>query len=100
MCSAVVPQHPPMILTPVIRNRRAYCDIYSGEHKYRLRPSTVVGRPALGIALSGLRVYPTIFSIASSITLGPEEQFSPITSTGSSSSLRVKSSVDVPSRRL
>ena len=29
----VVPQHPPTILTPASRNRRAYCDMYSGEHR-------------------------------------------------------------------
>ena len=37
--------------------------------------------------------------MVSSITFGPDEQFRPITSTGHSSSARVKSSVDVPSRR-
>ena len=42
--------------TPAIRKRRAYCAMYSGEHKYMLRPSTVAGSPALGIALSGLLV--------------------------------------------
>ena len=55
--------------------------------------------PALGIALRGFLVKASIFSIASSMTLGPEEQFRPITSTGHSSRRRVKSSVEVPSRR-
>ena len=82
MCAAVVPQQPPTILAPASRNRREYCAMYSGEHKYRLRPSTVTGKPALGMALSGLLVCSAITSIASSSTRGPEEQFSPITSTG------------------
>ena len=32
MCSGVVPQQPPISFTPLIRKRRAYCDMYSGEH--------------------------------------------------------------------
>ena len=59
-----------------------------------MRPSTVEGWPALGMALRGLAVYRTIFSMVSSITFGPAEQLQPATSTGHSSSLRVKVSVD------
>ena len=58
-----------------------------------------MGSPALGIALSGLAVQATIFSMVSSMMRGPEEQFRPITSTGHASRRRVNFSVDVPSRR-
>ncbi len=33
MCSGVVPQQPPTILTPAHSKRRAYCAMYSGEHR-------------------------------------------------------------------
>src|SRR5689334_21045649 len=57
MCSGVVPQQPPTILTPAQSRRRAYCDIYSGEQRYMLRPSMRMGGPALGIALMGFEEY-------------------------------------------
>ena len=60
-----------------------------------LRPSIVAGRPAFGIALNGFVVNGSIFSIVSSTTFGPAEQFMPMTSTGKPSRLLVKVSVDV-----
>ncbi len=65
-----------------------------------LRPSTALGRPALGMALIGLVVKRIIRSMVSSVTLGPTEQLRPMTSTGHSSSSRVKVSVSVPSRQI
>src|SRR5665213_4199629 len=97
MWAAVVPQHPPTILAPASRNRREYCAIYSGEHKYKLRPSTVTGSPAFGITLNGLVVCGAIASIASNSTRGPEEQFSPITATGHCVSARAVFAAEVPS---
>ena len=53
MCSGVVPQQPPITFTPAHSRRRAYCAMYSGEHRYMLRPSIRMGSPALGMALIG-----------------------------------------------
>ena len=97
MCAGEVPQQPPTIFAPAPIKRRAYCAIYSGEHKYRLRPSTVTGRPAFGITLSGLVVSGAIASMASSSTRGPDEQFSPITSTGHCVSASAMFAAEVPS---
>ena len=66
--------------------------MYSGLAMYMLRPPTSRGMPALGCALSFLRVAPAIFSIASRMACGPTEQFSPMTSTSSLSSVRARSS--------
>jgi hypothetical protein len=44
-----------------------------------------MGSPAFGMALSGFEVYPTIFSVVSSVAFGPTEQFSPMTSTATNS---------------
>ena len=33
MWSGVVPQQPPITLTPAQSRRRAYCAMYSGEHR-------------------------------------------------------------------
>ena len=97
MCAAVVPQHPPTIFAPASRNRREYCAIYSGEHKYKLRPSTVTGSPAFGITLNGFVVCGAIASIASSSARGPDEQFSPITSTGHCVNASAMFAAEVPS---
>ncbi len=99
MCSGVVPQQPPMILTPAHSRRRAYCAMYSGEQRYMLRPSTRVGSPALGMALMGLEENCIIRSMVSSVALGPTEQLRPMASTGQESISRVKVSVSVPPGR-
>ena len=99
MWSGVVPQQPPMILTPAQSRRRAYCAMYSGEHRYMLRPSTRMGSPALGMALSGLVAYSIMRSTVSSVALGPTEQLRPIASTGQEFISRVKVSVSVPPGR-
>ena len=65
-----------------------------------LRPSTRIGRPALGMALSGLVVYSIMRSTVSSVAFGPTEQLRPMTSTGHASISRVKVSVSVPPGRL
>ena len=64
-----------------------------------LRPSTRIGSPALGIALSGLVAYSIMRSTVSSVALGPTEQLRPITSTGQVFISRVKVSVSVPPGR-
>src|ERR1035438_3583003 len=79
--------------------RRAYCAMYSGEERYILRPSTRIGKPALGMALIGLEETASIRSMVSRVAFGPTEQFRPITSTGHESISRVKVSVSAPPGR-
>ena len=54
MCSGVVPQQPPTMRTPAHSKRRAYCAMYSGEHRYMLRPSTRTRQPGVGHGADGL----------------------------------------------
>src|ERR1017187_2265401 len=79
--------------------RRAYCAMYSGEERYILRPSTRIGRPALGMALIGLEETASIRSMVSRAAFGPTEQLRPITSTAHESISRVKVSGSAPPGR-
>ncbi len=96
MCSGVVPQQPPMNLTPARASLCAKVAMYSGDAMYILRPEISRGMPALGCAESLRCVTAAIFSSASRMTAGPTEQLSPITSAPHSSSRWAHTSGDVP----
>ena len=54
MCSGVVPQQPPMRATPSSSTkRRCHTASSSGSSGYSVRPSTSIGRPALGMTEMG-----------------------------------------------
>ena len=48
VCAGVVPQHPPIICTPLLSKRRANTPKCSALATYSVRPSTDAGKPALG----------------------------------------------------
>src|SRR5260370_17402939 len=53
ICSGVVPQHPPTTCAPAATSLRALLAMYSGEHRYMLRPSIDCGGPPFGFAIRG-----------------------------------------------
>ena len=78
MCSLVVPQHPPTIPAPnSSMNRRIAAPNPSGRKGYSVRPSTRIGRPALGITLNGRFQYFAKYAMCSAISVGPVAQFKP-----------------------
>ena len=99
MCAGVVPQQPPTILAPRARNSGTMAAKYSGPASYWKRPSTRVGKPALGIADSQMpgraarRVART-----SSRAVGPTAQFAPSTSIGRSVSISAAAAASRPKR--
>ena len=77
MCSAVVPQQPPKMATPALRNSGTSSTNCSGGQLYTVLPSTISGMPALGLTISGTRENSRRRFICGSISAGPAEQFRP-----------------------
>ena len=78
MCSLVVPQQPPTIPAPnSSMNRRIAVPKPSGRNGYSVRPSTRIGKPALGITLNGRFQCFAKYATCSAISVGPVAQFKP-----------------------
>ena len=81
MCSGVVPQQPPIYPTPSERSSSAKEANSSGFMGKTVLPSTVSGRPALGLATRGTGQFGATFESTFRSPSGPAEQFNPKAST-------------------
>ena len=83
MCSVVVPQHPPIMLTPKSPTKP---DIRSAMgaacNGYSVRPSTKIGNPAFGTTEIGRSQCLANHSTCGVISAGPVAQFRPKLATG------------------
>ena len=86
-----VPQQPPMMHAPACAVRLAYSAMYSGPARYNVLPSTICGKPALGMAEMGSWVCRCMVSTMSRTPRGPFEQLVPIASTDQERMVRVAS---------
>ena len=84
----VVPQHPPATLTPFETILATLLAKSSAVTSYTVFPSTLFGIPALGMNITGRDETSNNFSITSSKSFGPKEQFAPIPSTPNPSSIQ------------
>ena len=57
ICSGVVPQQPPKIMTPEASMSGTSAVNCFGVQSYTALPFTMVGMPALGLAIRGMRAY-------------------------------------------
>ena len=86
MYSGVVPQQPPKMVAPASRQARRARAKSSGSMWYR--PSTGSGRPALGLAITGRRVFSHSSCTRGRRRSGPREQFRPMASAPNPSRVR------------
>ncbi len=98
MCSGVVPQHPPTMPTPKRSTNSPRVSASSaGDSGNTVSPSEPwIGRPAFGMQCTGIGACSPRKRIASRMSPGPVEQFRPMTSTRSASSVVSAASTSVP----
>ncbi len=99
MCSGVVPQQPPTMPTPKrSTNSPSVCASSAGDSGKTVSPSGPwIGSPAFGMQWTGIGACSPRKRIASRMSPGPVEQFRPMTSTRSASSVVSAASTSVPS---
>ena len=100
ICSGVVPQHPPTTVAPISHALSIRSANSSGERSYTVLPSIICGSPALGLRMMGIDAHSTSLGKRLIIFLGPTEQFIPIASTPSPSSILTTASGSAPVRSL
>ena len=98
MCSGVVPQQPPTIPTPKrsTNSPRVSASGVGSSGKTVSPSGPWIGRPAFGMQCTGTGECSPRKRIASRMSVGPVEQFSPMTSTRSASSVVSAASTSVP----
>ena len=77
MYSGAVPQQPPRMPPPTSAIDAVSRAKSSGPRSKTVRPSSIRGMPALGLAISGMRAKGFIAAISSFIVCGPVEQLQP-----------------------
>ena len=83
MCSVVVPQQPPTMLTPRSPTKPDIrCAMGPACNGYSVRPSTKMGSPALGTTEMGRSQCLASHSTCGVISAGPVAQFRPKLATG------------------
>ena len=99
MCSVVVPQQPPTMVTPKrSTNSPSTSASGSGSSGKIVSPlGPCSGRPALGMQCTGTGLYSPRKRIASRMSSGPVEQFRPMASTRRASRVASTASMSVPS---
>src|SRR6266550_3344346 len=97
-CAGVVPQQPPTMRTPKsLTNSESAVAIGSGSSGYTASPTPVLsGSPAFGITDKGSVACSDKYRMGSRMCSGPVEQFRPITSTLSASSVVIALAMSVP----
>ena len=87
MYSGVVPQHPPIMRTPLPIRALTSSANSSGDTLNTVLPSLISGNPAFGISKTGTDAYSRSSSTTPVSCFGPSEQFAPIASAPMPSSI-------------
>ena len=94
--SGVVPQQPPIILTPCEAISAIISENSSASTSNIVLPFSLLGRPALGTTATGIDAFFIKSGTSLFICTGPREQFIPSASTPSPSSIATIASISAP----
>ncbi len=79
MYAGVVPQQPPMTVTPASSMSRTASQYSLGLMSYSVTPSSTWGRPAFACAMTGTLDHGSMRRMSGATSLGPSEQLMPTT---------------------
>ncbi len=96
MCAGVVPQQPPITVTPASSISATAPAYSSGPTSYVVTPSTTCGSPAFACAITGQDVHGSMRSTSGATAAGPSPQLMPTTSAPSEESVTAAASGVVP----
>ena len=100
ICSGVVPQQPPAILTPSLIKSYIKLANSSGPTSKQVLPSRSTGKPALGLSTTGKLVNFNNWGNSFCIWAGPSPQLKPMASAPKPSTIKAAAATSPPVKSL